>query len=284
MNRIPILTQPAHSPQAFLRVALLLVALAACTGRRGQDISNLPTLASFESAAEAATAAVMTENAPPPGFRESVAFPEVDANLEALPGWRYLVTLEFNGAFARTPRETSATARAEVWFNQLGSARRVLVETAGEMIGQEENAVYEAVRLGPDAFLVRDNTCLSNADEDAATTADLRAGRLVGGVTQATPTGRRATLNGEDAWEYRVTPDNLNLPSIRLDNGGRIVNAVGELWVAPKRNAVVRFYVNLDVENATIFDRTLPVTGQVILRYDLYDVGIVPNITVPFGC
>ena len=48
--------------------------------------------------------------------------------------------------------------------------------------------------------------------------------------------------------------------------------------------AVVRFYVNLDVENAFIFDRQLPVTGQVILRYDLYDIGVVPNITVPFGC
>jgi hypothetical protein len=267
-----------------LRFCAGLLLLSGCTGQRGQDINALPTRASFESAAESVTAIAMTENAPPPGFRESVAFPEVDANLTALPGWRYLVTLEFNGVFARTPRETSATARAEVWFNQLGTARRVLVETAGEMIGQEENAVYEAVRLGPDAFLVRDNTCLSNAESDAAATADLRAGSLVGGVNTATPTGRRETINGQDVWEYRVSAENLNLPSIRVDDGGRIVNATGELWIAPEHNAVVRFYVNLDVENAIVFDRTLPVTGQVILRYDLFDVGVVPNITVPFGC
>lgn len=269
-----------------LVLLMLLIALPACSGRRGQDISTLPTRASFESAEEAVTAIAMTENAPPEGFREAVAFPEVDANLAALPGWRYLVTLEFDGVFARTPRETSATARAEVWFNQLGTARRVLVETSGELIGQEtsERAVYEAVRLGPDAFLVRDNTCLSNAGDDAATTADLRAGLLVGGVTSATPTGRRETLNGQEVWEYQVTVENLNLPSIQLDNGGQIVNATGELWIAPAHNAVIRFYVNLDVENAIIFDRTLPVTGQVIVRYDLFDIGVVPNIAVPFGC
>lgn len=273
-----------HSPRYLILSFILLVLLAACTGRRGQDINQLPTQASFDSAIDAVTAVAMTENAPPEGFREAVAFPEVDTNLTALPGWRYLVTLEFNGVFARTPRETSATARAEVWFNQLGSARRVLVETAGEMIGQEENAVYEAVRLGPDAFLVRDNTCLSNVGEDAAATADLRAGLLVGGVNTAIPTGRRETLNGEDVWQYAVTTENLNLPSIRLDEGGRIISATGELWVAPEHRAVIRFYVNLDVENAYIFDRTLPVTGQVILRYDLFDIGVVPNITVPFGC
>jgi hypothetical protein len=158
-----------------------------------------------------------------------------------------------------------------------------MLETSGELIGQEEDVAYEAVRLGPDAFLVRDNTCLSNAGADAETAANLRAGLLVGGVTSAIPTGRRATLNGEDAWEYGFPPENLNLPSIRLADGGKMT-ASGELWVAPEHNAVVRFYVNLDVENAFIFDRELPVTGQVILRYDLYDIGIAPNITVPFGC
>lgn len=257
--------------------------LSGCVGQRGQTLEGIPTIASIESVAQAATAAVMTQNAPPEGFRDFVSFPEVDDRLLELPGWRYIVTLEFNGIFARTPRETSATARAEVWFNQLGSARRILVETSGELIGREENAVYEAVKLGPDAFLVRDNACLSNAGADADTAANLRAGLLVGGVTRATPTGRRATLNGEEAWEYAFTQDALNLPSIRLGEGGTMT-ANGELWVAPEDNAVVRFYVNLDVENAYIFDRQLPVSGQVIIRYDLYDIGVVPNITVPFGC
>ena len=90
-------------------------------------------------------------------------------------------------------------------------------------------------------------------------------------------------INGQEVWEYRVEPDSLNLPSIRLDENGTL-KATGELWVAPEYNVVIRFYVNLDVENAFIFDRQLPVSGQVLLRYDLFDIGDVPNITVPFGC
>ncbi|MBZ0300114.1 MAG: hypothetical protein K8J31_10250, partial [Anaerolineae bacterium] len=92
-----------------------------------------------------------------------------------------------------------------------------------------------------------------------------------------------ATLNSQEAWQYQFATEDLNLPAIRLDDDGTL-NATGELWVAPESNVVVRFYVNLDVENAFIFDRQLPVTGQVILRYDLYDIGDVPNITIPFGC
>lgn len=266
------------------KAALVFVlVLAACNPQRGQRLEDIPTLASFDALQQAATAEMMTQNAPPPGFRERVSFPEVDARLTELPGWRYIVTLGFDGAFTADGQPASATARAEVWFNQLGSARRVLVEAIGELISTEENTAFEAVRLGPDAFLVRGGTCLSGG-LDAASAADLRAGRLVGGVFQAVPTGRRATLNGLESWEYTFSPQDLNLPSVRLEPGGRISAAVGELWVAPAHNAVVRFYVNLNVENAVIFDREQPVSGQVILRYDLYDVGVVPNIAVPFGC
>lgn len=261
----------------------LLALLAACNPQRGQRLEDIPTAISIDSLQDAATAQVMTQNAPPEGWREAVSFPEIDAGLTTLAGWRYIVTLGFDGALTQTGQQTSATARAEVWFNQLGTARRVIVETVGELIGQEENNAFEAVRLGPDAFLVRADGCISGGP-DAASAADLRAGALVGGAQTATPTGRRATLNGADAWEYAFESQALNLPAIRLQPGGRLTVTGGELWVAPAYSAAVRFYVNLDVENAVIFDRELPVTGQVILRYDLYDVGTVPNITVPFGC
>jgi hypothetical protein len=105
----------------------------------------------------------------------------------------------------------------------------------------------------------------------------------VGGVTSAVPTGRHAILNDQEVWEYRVETENLNLPSIHLNDNGTL-SATGELWIAPEHNTVIRFYVNLDVENAIVFDQQLPVTGQVLLRYDLFDIGEVPNITVPFGC
>jgi hypothetical protein len=265
---------------ARTNLILALLLLAGCV-IRGQQLEDLPTPANPEALA---TAIRLTENAPPEGYRESIAFPEVDAGLNELPGWRYVVYLEFDGTFARTPRETDASASAEVWFNQLGSARRVVVSTSGELLGREEDSQYEAVRLGPDAFLVRDSACLSNAGDDAQTAADLRAGQLVGGVTRATPTGLRATLNGEEAWQYTFTASDLNLPAIRLSDEGQLLLNGGEIWVAPENSAVVRFHVNLDVTNAVIFDRALPVTGHVIIRYDLYDIGVAPNITVPFGC
>ena len=251
--------------------------LAGCN--RGQDAAQLPTAASVDGAA---TAVYLTENAPPPDFRGLVSFPEVDAGLAELEGGRYQVQLEFNGTFARTPRETSANATAEVWFKQVGSARRVVVNTSGELLGQENNA-FEAVRLGPDAFMVRANTC-TKGGADAVTAADLRAGRLVGGVNRATPTGLRATVNGEDVWQYSFQTADLNLPSIRLGDDGTLEATGGELWVAPKHNAVIRFYVNLNLTDAIIFDRQLPVSGTVILRYDLYDINQPANITVPFGC
>lgn len=260
------------------RLLALILLLAACSGQRGQRLEDLPTPASFEGLA---TAQFLTQNAPPPGFEGPLTIPEVDANLDALPGWRYIVHLEFDGVFANTPRETDASANAEIWFRQIGSARRVLVSTAGELLVRADTA-FEAVRLGTDAFLVRDGVCSGGAD--AATAAGLRAGTLVGGVNRAVFGGRRATLNGQEAWLYTFTTADLNLPSIRLTDEGAISLTGGELWFAPEHSAVVRFYVNLDVRNAIIFDRQLPVSGQVILRYDLYDIGIEPNITVPFGC
>jgi hypothetical protein len=257
----------------------LLLALAAC-GDHTQQNDEIPTQANIEALA---TAQILTQNAPPPGFRDALSYPEVDKNLNALPGWRYVVRLEFDGTFTGTSRATTANANAEIWFNQLGSARRVVVSTAGELLGREDAASYEAVRLGPDAFLVEDNTCLSNAGADADTAADLTAGQLVGGVKRAVPAGRHATVNGEDVYLYSFTNEDLNLPSIQLEDGGTI-NANGEFWVNPEHGVVVRFYAILDVTNARVFGRTLPVDGRINMQYDLYDIGTAFNITQPFGC
>lgn len=259
---------------------LLLIALAACG--RGQRPEDVPTLASAE---EVATSIPLTQFAPPTPYHLPVtSFARVDNRLNELDGYRYVVQLEFTGVFARTPREANASARAEVWFNQVASARRVALTTSGELIGQTENNAYEAVRLGPDAFLVRDGLCLTGVGEAAGMAADLGAGSLVGGVSRAVPFGRRATINGEDSYYYAFEPSDLVLPALRAGDDGRITLQSGELWIAPARNAVTRFYLNLDVDNVVIFDRQLPVTGTVLIRYDLYDAGTAFNITVPFGC
>lgn len=257
---------------------LILLALAACN--RGQGLEDIPTQASID---DLATQTVLTQNAPPEGWRENISFPEIDANLRELPGWRYEVLLTVDGTFARTPRRTTASTRAEVWFNQLASARRVVVETSSDLSGELEESQREGVRLGPDSFLVRQNTCASNTPE-SATTADLSAGGLIGGVRNAVPAVQRAVINNEEVWRYSFTTEDLILPQIELGDSGQMTSSGGELWVSPTRRVVIRFWLNLEVENAVVFGSTLPVSGQVIIRYDLYDIGVVPNIAVPFGC
>ena len=159
---------------AALGVVCLLL-ISACT-ERGVRLEDIPTAASIDALA---TALPLTQNAPPTPFNlPQTTFDFIDNHLNELAGWRYVVQLDFNGMFARTPRQASASAQAEVWFNQMGSARRITLNTTGELIGQAENTAYEAVRLGPDSFLVREGACLVGARGDAQTAADLRAGDL----------------------------------------------------------------------------------------------------------
>lgn len=262
--------------------SLLLLALALLTGCAQPDATPLlPTPITPEARA---TEIVLTQNAPPPGF-DTVRFPAIDDHLRLLPGWRYEATLIFEGVFSDTPRPTRAEMHAEVWFNQVASARRVVAQTSGDLFGQPEPLETEAVRLGPDAFLVQDGVCLSNAGEDAAVAADLSAGSLLGGVRVARAQGQQATINDEKVWRYAFLPSDLILPTVDLSASNAALDGLnGELWVSPEHNAVVRFYLNFEVRNARLLGGDLPVTGTVLMRYDLYDVGVVPNLSVPFGC
>jgi hypothetical protein len=226
---------------------------------------------------------VLTENAPPLGF-SSIAVPVMDSGLNNLSGWHYEVLLEFDGVFAGTPRRTAARTKADVWFNQLGTARRVVLETSGDLLGQETPGEIEAVRLGNDYFLVRDDTCLTNANSDAEAAANLSVGSLIGGVNRASVLGQKAVINGENAWLYGFNIEDMITPNIRFGDNARVLDIQGEFWYSPEHQAVIRYYLNMEIENTNLFGSPLPVTGTLIIRYDLFDIGIVPNINVPFGC
>lgn len=266
--------------QTTLYLLLLLLLLAGCRRGPGLNIDELPTPALPEALA---TALILTQNAPPQGF-DTVSFPQISANLSRLPGWHATLLVEFRGSFAGTPRETEASTTLEVWYNQVASARRVRISTDGDLLGLEEPSRYEAVRLGEDVFLVLDGVCVTDAGEDAAAAADLNAAGVIGGVRQATAAGQRAVINGQQVWRYSFVPDDLLLPLVDRGDAGRITALSSELWVAPEHNAVIRYYVTMDVEGASVFRSTLPVTGTLIIRYEVFDIGIVPNISVPFGC
>lgn len=264
-----------------LGLLLLLLALAACSGR-GQTPDDLPTL--IPDAATLATSVAATENAPPPGYRETVTFDPVDTNLARMDGYSYRVELAFDGVFAGTTRPTSAAISATVYANAISSARRVLVESQGELLQRPEGEAFEAVALGPDAFLVRGGVCQSNVEDNARAAAGLSAGALVGGARAAAPTGRNEIINGLRAWEYRFALADMALPAVRFAADTRVTALSEELWVAPEVDAVARYYATLEIENARLLLNDLPVTGQLRLRYDLREANSQPNITVPFGC
>lgn len=265
----------------YLLLMILIVVLSGCR-QRGLTLDDLPTV--VPSVDDLATSTALTAQAPPEGYRESVSYSTIDQNLRLLDGWRYEVLLAFDGVFTQIDRETSGMAEATVWFNPIANARRVIVNSEGELLQRNEGDSFEAVALGDDAFLVRGGTCLSNVEDDARTAANISAGALVGGVRYAVPTGRKQVVNGVEAWEYRFELADMNVPSLRFADDTRITRMTGELWVAPTYDAVVRYWVTLEIENGRLLLNDLPVTGQLRLRFDLYDVGVQPNITVPFGC
>ena len=266
-------------------IFLLLTLLLTACRERGLTLDDIPTPISIDARA---TEIVLTKNAPPAGFGE-VAFPQIDLNLPQVNGWHYTVDMEFDGVFTQVERKATGRVTADVWYDQVSSARRVVVATQGEVLGLDVPTQYEAVKLGPDTFLVQNGTCLSNADEQADIVASIDAGSLVGGINSAVANGLpQQKKNDQTVWGYTINFDQLNLPQLTLNENSRILAFNGELWVAPEHDVVVRYYLTIDVENAQVFTKllntALPVTGRLIVRYDVYDIGTVPNLSVPTGC
>jgi len=269
--------------KTYYVVLILILLLAACQ-RDGKTIEDIPTEITDLNAY--ATSEFMTENAPPEGFRAPVSFPLIDNNLTDLAGWHYTLFMSFDGVFTATSRPVQAQTTTQVWFHDVGPTRRVVTEGRGELLGQteEETPTIEGVRLGSETFLVRDGVCLNTTGDEADLVADLRAGELIGGVVSAETSGINEIINGERVWRYDFSPDDLNLPQIRLGEDGRIVELNADLWVSPEHNVVVRYHVTMTVDNVIAFGSSLPVTGDLSIVYDLFDIGTNPNITVPFGC
>jgi hypothetical protein len=273
------------SPISFRRFVpiiwlLFAVFLAACQPRLP---SPQPTLISEDLNREA-TAIVLTQNAPPTPFHEQVSLRQLSQGTDSLPSWNALVTLRFNGVFAGTSRTVTGSSEAAIQFNLLGTERRVVLTVDGALLDQETPLTTEGVRLGPDTFLVQDNTCAVTTNQSASAIADLGVDELIGGVTRAVPDATKAVINGEEVWRYSFNRDDLRLTNIEIAQDGRILDAQGELWFSPAREAAIRFYLSMDVENAYVFGSQLAVTGQAIMQYDLSGIGSEQNISVPFGC
>jgi len=255
--------------------------LAGCRERLQPE--NVPTQASIESIA---TSMPLTQNAAPPELAGQVTrFSAVDVGLNELHGARYTVQLAFDGVFTGTTQAADASIRAEVVMDQISSARRVSATTTGSINdGSTAPVTTEAVRLGPDAFIVRDAACTTLAGSAPNTAADLTASSLIGGASPVTAAGRRATINNADAFLMSLAPDSLLLPAVSAGETGTLTLDSGELWVSAEHEVAVRYYLNLTIDNGELLDLPRPVTGTVIVRYDVTDLDQPNNLTVPFGC
>lgn len=257
-------------------VFLMLLMLAGCN----RDNNVLPTVAHPDAIG---TALVLTEFAPPVGY-DTISLPRIDARTEELSGWRADMYFSFNGVYARTNRTTAASVQATVYYDQVGSARRVVATVDNDLEEASEPTFFEGVQLGTDVFLVRDSRCILASEAEASVIADLSAGELIGGVQTAAVMPSIRTINGEEVWQYSFVPGDVSLPNLTIPADGRILSMNGELWFAPARNVVIRFYLTLQVENALLLGQTLPVTGELVMTYDLFEIGVIPNISQPNGC
>jgi len=258
----------------------LLLSLTACRAETTTP-EPLPTLAEIETLP---TVDFLTQNAPPVGFDE-VSFDPLDHTLAARPGWTYTITGEFDGTFVDTDEPAEGHFTLEVWADELGEARRALLEVEGLAVSPQAFVRLEGVRISNDTYVVDINGRCSLDDAGASVVADLSAGQLVGGVARAVPTGHRDTIDDVPVWQYTFAPEALRLAAVRREADSAI-SVDADLWVAPGVNAVARFEAVVDVTNARILTAERAVSGTLFLRYDLdlTQIDTRPNISIPHGC
>jgi hypothetical protein len=241
----------------------------------------LPTVSGLESAQ---TAVVLTKNAPPPGFERSVAYPQIDDNLDNQPSWHYQVSLVFEGVYAGTSEPAKGRIEAEVFGNSAAGERRVILKASGAAFGLNEDRNVEGVRIRKDYYLVNQNKqCAKIENPTEKQVADLTAGSLIGGIKKATPIGVRKTENNVDIFEYGFSPDDVNPPTLQVTQGGSISIAAGDLWVAPSAGGAWHYTVTFNVDSI-LLQGNRQLSGQLRANYQLIDTGIPYNIAIPYGC
>lgn len=258
----------------------LVAGLVACEADNAA-LEPLPTLADIEALP---TVDFLTQNAPPVGFDE-VSFDPLDRTLAARPGWVYSVVGEFDGTFVDTGDPAEGHFTLEVWADELGEARRAILEVEGLAVSPQEYVRLEGVRISNDTYVVDLNGRCALDESGSSIVADLSAGQLIGGVVRATPTGHRDTVDDVPLWQYTFAPESLRLSAVRRE-AESTVSVDADLWVAPGVNAVARFEASADITNARILSAERAVSGTLYLRYelDLTQIDARPNISIPHGC
>lgn len=266
--------------KVFALAFIITLTLLACDpSDSGEDVV-VPTLA---DPVAVRTAQFLTQNAPPPGF-DSVAYNPVDFNRDQLPGSEFQITVNFDGQYSETGEDVTGSMVMRVEENRIQRSRRVVLSFIGDVMAGELSEV-EAVRIENTFYIKTNDVCTTN-DEAAREIATLEAGRVVGGVTLAIPTGQKDEILGFESFQYGFAQENLNFVIFN-----QVPTAVevqgGEVWVIPEHDVVARFGASFFVHEAQILFGDEPVTGNLRYEYNLNTIATndtLPNISVPNGC
>jgi hypothetical protein len=260
------------------------VCLCLCLLVSGCGLIATPPVPTVSSITMQQTAIILTQNAPPPGFEQSVQFAKIDGSLDNLTSWHYTVSLAFDGTFTDTGDKATGEIDAEVFSNVAPGERRVLLKASGAAFDLKADRNVEGVRIRSDYYLVDQNkVCTKTTEPAPGQVADLTASALIGGVQKATPAGQRKTDGKVDLWEYSFSPDSVVPPTLQVAQGGSVTIAAGDLWVAPSAGAVWQYTITLNVANVLLQGKR-PLTGQIHAAYQLVETGTTYNISIPFGC
>lgn len=275
-----MMRKPSHAKMQRVGVILLALLITAC-----DPPQPIPTASSIEMAG---TAAFLTENAPPAGFNNGVRFVPIDANLEALPHWHYMLTVRFDGTFAGSTEPVSGVLTTSVYANAVSGERRVVLRAEGDAFALSQTRNVEGVRLGNDFFFVDQNNVCTRVTDDPnrRRAAELAAGDLIGGVKAAIHTNARKTENGVALWQYSFAANSVDLPLVVQTQGGSVTITSGEMWVAPSLNAVFDYALTLEIDSAIvpIIQGDKQLSGVISIRYQLIETGVPYAIPIPFGC
>ena len=140
---------------------VLLLTLTACRTSDVVDLDDLPTPIDLT---DLPTHAVLTENAPPEGY-SSVNVPAINDGLASLGSWQSSTQIFFDGVVSGTPREINSSLIISEWYDLVGSSKRVVVASEGDLFTDNTTLGYEAVQMGPDYFVVEGEGCFQPTEK-----------------------------------------------------------------------------------------------------------------------
>lgn len=257
---------------------ILMMGLTACDFGGDEPI---PTEANFESLG---TSTVLTEQAPPEGFGE-ISYPVIDDKLTQLPYAHTIINVRFTGVYDDNGQRAEGSMELDALSNNLSNSRILKLTFDGDIFTDSALAIT-AARISNSYFMITPNSDCNTDEEQVRDIANLSAGQLVGGVRSAGPTGRKDTADnvqaGVEVYEYGFSPDAVVRPQIQTSSDLDFL--VGTVWVAPQLQIVTQYIVEMNVQNATLLFGKRAVSGRLRYEYNVSEVDVEPNISIPNGC